>query len=238
MQPIRIQKALSEAGVASRRAAEELVRQGRVTVNGRKAEIGQSVNPDRDVIAVDGKRVYFTRKKQYRYIMMNKPRGYVTTLSDELGRRCVTDLLTGVEERVYPIGRLDMDSEGLLLFTNDGQLADRLMHPRANVGKTYEVTVEGDWRGGEALLARPIVLDGYRIHPPSVRLLRGEGSRAVFEITIREGRNRQIRRMCEAAGLRVLRLRRTQEGTLRLGMLPPGKWRELTKEEIESLNGE
>ena len=129
MQPIRIQKALSEAGVASRRAAEELVRQGRVTINGRKAEIGQSVNPDRDVIAVDGKRVYFARKKQYRYIMMNKPRGYVTTLSDELGRRCVTDLLTGVEERVYPIGRLDRNSEGLLLFTNDGELANRIMHP-------------------------------------------------------------------------------------------------------------
>ena len=135
MQPIRIQKALSEAGVASRRAAEELVRQGRVTVNGHKAEIGQSVNPDRDVIAVDGRRVYFARKKQYRYIMMNKPRGYVTTLNDELGRRCVTDLLTGVEERVYPIGRLDRNSEGLLLFTNDGELANRIMHPASHINK-------------------------------------------------------------------------------------------------------
>jgi len=144
MQPIRIQKALSEAGVASRRAAEGLVRQGRVTVNGRKAEIGQSVNPDRDVIAVDGKRVYFTRKKQYRYIMMNKPRGYVTTLSDELGRRCVTDLLTGVEERVYPIGRLDRNSEGLLLFTNDGELANRIMHPASHINKVYRVTVRPD----------------------------------------------------------------------------------------------
>ena len=161
----------------------------------------------------------------------------MTTLKDEKNRKTAASLVD-CGCRVYPVGRLDYDSEGLLLFTNDGQLADRLMHPRANVGKTYEVTVEGDWRGGEALLARPIVLDGYRIHPPSVRLLRGEGSRAVFEITIREGRNRQIRRMCEAAGLRVLRLRRTQEGTLRLGMLPSGKWRELTKEEIESLNGE
>ena len=144
MQPIRIQKALSEAGVASRRAAEELVRQGRVTINGRKAEIGQSVNPDRDVIAVDGKRVYFARKKQYRYIMMNKPRGYVTTLSDELGRRCVTDLLTGVEERVYPIGRLDRNSEGLLLFTNDGELANRIMHPASHINKVYRVTVRPD----------------------------------------------------------------------------------------------
>lgn len=144
MQPIRVQKALSEAGVASRRAAEELVRQGRVTINGRKAEIGQSVNPDRDVIAVDGKRVYFARKKQYRYIMMNKPRGYVTTLSDELGRRCVTDLLTGVEERVYPIGRLDRNSEGLLLFTNDGELANRIMHPASHINKVYRVTVRPD----------------------------------------------------------------------------------------------
>ena len=153
MQPIRIQKALSEAGVASRRAAEELVRQGRVTINGRKAEIGQSVNPDRDVIAVDGKRVYFARKKQYRYIMMNKPRGYVTTLSDELGRRCVTDLLTGVEERVYPIGRLDRNSEGLLLFTNDGELANRIMHPASHINngapRYYRRAGRGAFRRGE-----------------------------------------------------------------------------------------
>ena len=235
MQPIRIQKALSEAGVASRRAAEELVRQGRVTVNGRKAEIGQSVNPDRDVIAVDGKRVYFTRKKQYRYIMMNKPRGYVTTLSDELGRRCVTDLLTGVEERVYPIGRLDMDSEGLLLFTNDGAFANLLMHPSHEVEKAYEVLVSGFSPEKLPLLERPIVLDGYHIRPPKVRLLESTGQKARLEVVIHEGRNRQVRRMCQAAGMEVLRLKRTREGSLTLGDLPAGKWRSLTQAEIEKL---
>ena len=231
----RIQKILSARGLASRRTAENWIRAGRVRVNGAVCTLGASADPDADRIEVDG--VPLPPPPGKKYLMLNKPRGYVTTLKDEKKRKTAASLVD-CGCRVYPVGRLDYDSEGLLLFTNDGQLADRLMHPRANVGKTYEVTVEGDWRGGEALLARPIVLDGYRIHPPSVRLLRGEGSRAVFEITIREGRNRQIRRMCEAAGLRVLRLRRTQEGTLRLGMLPSGKWRELTKEEIESLNGE
>ena len=230
----RIQKILSARGLASRRTAESWIRAGRVRVNGAVCTLGASADPDADRIEVDG--VPLPPPPGKKYLMLNKPRGYVTTLKDEKNRKTAASLVD-CGCRVYPVGRLDYDSEGLLLFTNDGQLADRLMHPRANVGKTYEVTVEGDWRGGEALLARPIVLDGYRIHPPSVRLLRGEGSRAVFEITIREGRNRQIRRMCETAGLRVLRLRRTQEGTLRLGMLPPGKWRELTKEEIESLNG-
>lgn len=231
----RIQKILSARGLASRRTAENWIRAGRVRVNGAVCTLGASAHPDADRIEVDG--VPLPPPPGKKYLILNKPRGYVTTLKDEKNRKTAASLVD-CGCRVYPVGRLDYDSEGLLLFTNDGQLADRLMHPRANVGKTYEVTVEGDWRGGEALLARPIVLDGYRIHPPSVRLLRGEGSRAVFEITIREGRNRQIRRMCEAAGLRVLRLRRTQEGTLRLGMLPSGKWRELTKEEIESLNGE
>ncbi len=231
----RIQKILSARGLASRRTAENWICAGRVRVNGAVCTLGASADPDADRIEVDG--VPLPPPPGKKYLMLNKPRGYVTTLKDEKNRKTAASLVD-CGCRVYPVGRLDYDSEGLLLFTNDGQLADRLMHPRANVGKTYEVTVEGDWRGGEALLARPIVLDGYRIHPPSVRLLRGEGSRAVFEITIREGRNRQIRRMCEAAGLRVLRLRRTQEGTLRLGMLPSGKWRELTKEEIESLNGE
>ena len=231
----RVQKILSARGLASRRTAEDWIRAGRVRVNGSACMLGASADPDTDRIEVDG--VPLPPPPGKKYLMLNKPRGYVTTLKDEKNRKTAASLVD-CGCRVYPVGRLDCDSEGLLLFTNDGELADRLMHPRANVGKTYEVTVEGDWRGGEALLARPIVLDGYRIHPPSVRLLRGEGSRAVFEITIHEGRNRQIRRMCEAAGLRVLRLRRTQEGTLRLGTLPSGKWRELTKEEIESLNGE
>ena len=237
MQPIRIQKALSEAGVASRRAAEELVRQGRVTINGRKAEIGQSVNPDRDVIAVDGKRVYFARKKQYRYIMMNKPRGYVTTLSDELGRRCVTDLLTGVEERVYPIGRLDRNSEGLLLFTNDGELANRIMHPASHINKVYRVTVRPHATEEQIIaLTDGVVLDdGSKTLPAAIHVVTDEPERTVLEMTIREGKNRQIRRMCEAVGLDVIRLRRSALGAVKLGMLQPGQYRELTSQEVTAL---
>ena len=239
MQPIRIQKALSEAGVASRRAAEELVRQGRVTVNGRKAEIGQSVNPDRDVIAVDGKRVYFTRKKQYRYIMMNKPRGYVTTLSDELGRRCVTDLLTGVEERVYPIGRLDRNSEGLLLFTNDGELANRIMHPASHINKVYRVTVRPDITDEQAaeLSAGVKIGENTTTLPATVLILEKQPGRVVLQITISEGKNRQIRRMCEAVGLEVVRLKRIAVGPIKLGMLQPGHWRDLKPAELIALRG-
>ena len=236
MQPIRIQKALSEAGVASRRRAEELVREGRVTVNGRRAEIGQSVNPDRDVVAVDGRRVYFARKKQYRYLMMNKPRGYVTTLSDELGRRCVTDLLAGVEERVYPIGRLDLNTEGLLLFTSDGKFANDLMHPSRAVNKTYRVTVRPEVTEDQLVkLTAGVYLDGRKTAPADVRVLTKEPGRVGLEIIIHEGRNRQIRRMCEAVGLEVARLKRTAVGPLRLGMLKPGTCRELTTEELRAV---
>ena len=238
MQPIRIQKALSEAGVASRRAAEELVRQGRVTVNGRKAEIGQSVNPDRDVIAVDGRRVYFARKKQYRYIMMNKPRGYVTTLNDELGRRCVTDLLTGVEERVYPIGRLDRNSEGLLLFTNDGELANRIMHPASHINKVYRVTVRPDITDEQAaeLSAGVKIGENTTTLPATVIVLEKQPGRVVLQITISEGKNRQIRRMCAQCGLTVVRLKRIREGGLALDRtLRPGQWRPLTETEQKQL---
>ena len=250
MQPIRIQKALSEAGVASRRAAEELVRQGRVTINGRKAEIGQSVNPDRDVIAVDGKRVYFARKKQYRYIMMNKPRGYVTTLSDELGRRCVTDLLTGVEERLPPIdghtalahqllGRLDRNSEGLLLFTNDGELANRIMHPASHINKVYRVTVRPDITDEQAaeLSAGVKIGENTTTLPATVIVLEKQPGRVVLQITISEGKNRQIRRMCEAVGLEVVRLKRIAVGPIKLGMLQPGRWRDLKSSELIALRG-
>ena len=233
MQPIRIQKALSEAGVSSRRAAEELVRQGRVTINGRKAEIGQSVNPDRDVIAVDGKRVYFARKKQYRYIMMNKP------LSDELGRRCVTDLLTGVEERVYPIGRLDRNSEGLLLFTNDGELANRIMHPASHINKVYRVTVRPDITDEQAaeLSAGVKIGENTTTLPATVLILEKQPGRVVLQITISEGKNRQIRRMCEAVGLEVVRLKRIAVGPIKLGMLQPGHWRDLKPAELIALRG-
>ena len=202
-------------------------------MNGVPAALGDKADAEKDAIAVDGKPL--PKAESFRYLMLHKPRGYVTTLSDERGRKTVADLVADAGVRVYPVGRLDRDSEGLLLLTNDGALAQRLTHPSHEIEKTYRVTV-GEPVTPERLsaLGRPFLLDGYRTRPAAVRLLAPNE----LELTLHEGRNRQIRRMCEAAGLRVLRLRRTQEGTLRLGMLPSGKWRELTKEEIESLNGE
>ena len=235
MQPIRIQKALSEAGVASRRRAEELVREGRVTVNGRRAEIGQSVNPDRDVVAVDGRRVYFARKKQYRYLMMNKPRGYVTTLSDELGRRCVTDLLAGVEERVYPIGRLDRNSEGLLLFTNDGDLLHRLISPKKEVPKVYYAQHEGTATERDiAAFADGLTLgDGTQCLSARLEPI-GPGESL---ITVCEGKYHQVRRMMASRGMTVTYLERRREGSLTLGDLPRGAVRALTEAEIQTLEG-
>ena len=237
MQPIRIQKALSEAGVASRRAAEELVRQGRVTINGRKAEIGQSVNPDRDVIAVDGKRVYFARKKQYRYIMMNKPRGYVTTASDELGRKTVMELVSDIPARLYPVGRLDKDSEGLLLMTNDGAFAQAVTHPSGGISKLYRVTVQPRADESQILkMSSGVVLDdGTRTMPCAINVVTDEPGRTVMEMTLKEGKNREIRRMCESVGLEVVRLKRNAEGVVKLGMLKPGTYRELTKAEVNGL---
>ena len=204
-----------------------------MTVNGTEAHLGDTADPDTDAILVDGKPL--PERDGFAYLMLHKPRGYVTTLSDEKGRANVSSLVADCGVRVYPVGRLDMDSEGLLLFTNDGEFANRLMHPSHQVEKTYGVLVTGFAPGKEELLARPIVLDGYRIRPPKVRLLEAKGDRAQILVTIHEGRNRQVRRMCENAGLRVLRLKRMEEGGVRLGTLPEGKWRYLTEEEVEKL---
>ena len=204
-----------------------------MTVNGTEAHLGDTADPDTDAILVDGKPL--PERDGFAYLMLHKPRGYVTTLSDEKGRANVSSLVADCGVRVYPVGRLDMDSEGLLLFTNDGEFANRLMHPSHQVEKTYGVLVTGFAPGTEELLARPIVLDGYRIRPPKVRLLEAKGDRAQILVTIHEGRNRQVRRMCENAGLRVLRLKRMEEGGVRLGTLPEGKWRYLTEEEVEKL---
>ena len=204
-----------------------------MTVNGTQARLGDTADPDTDAILVDGKPL--PERDGFVYLMLHKPRGYVTTLSDEKGRANVSSLVADCGVRVYPVGRLDMDSEGLLLFTNDGEFAHRLMHPSHQVEKTYGVLVTGFAPGKEELLARPIVLDGYRIRPPKVRLLEVKGDRAQILVTIHEGRNRQVRRMCENAGLRVLRLKRMEEGGVRLGTLPEGKWRYLTEEEVEKL---
>lgn len=228
----RLQKLISSCGLASRRTAEEWIAAGRVTVNGQRARLGDRADPDRDRVLVDGKPLDPGGGRTY--LMLNKPRGYVTTLSDELGRKTAASLID-CGFRVYPVGRLDYASEGLLLFTNDGELANRLMHPRHSVEKAYEVTVRGDLENAEGLLSRPIVLDGRAIRPPQVRLLRSGKDKATFEIVIHEGRNRQIRRMCEQAGLTVLRLCRVREGSLTLGDLPVGKWRFLTGEERDAL---
>lgn len=229
----RLQKILSARGMASRRKAEEWIRQGLVSVNGVTAQLGDAADPETDVICVRGERL--PEEKQRVYLMLHKPRGFVTTMSDEKGRPNAAQLVQDCPVRVYPVGRLDMDSEGLLLFTNDGEFANALMHPKHEVSKVYEVWVTGYTPGGEERLARPVVLDGYQIRPPQVRLLRVQEDKAKFQVTIHEGRNRQVRRMCECAGMKCTRLRRIREGSLDLGNLPVGKWRYLTDAEIQML---
>ena len=231
--PERLQKILSARGVASRRKAEEMIEQGLVTVNGAVARLGDTADADKDEILVAGKPL--PEQERYIYLLLNKPRGYVTTLSDEKGRPNAAQLVADCGTRVYPVGRLDMDSEGLLLFTNDGEFANALMHPKHEVKKTYDVWVTGYVPGAEARLSRSITLDGYTIRPPKVKLIRAEGQKAKFQVTIHEGRNRQVRRMCEAAGMHCTRLRRIKEGSLALGELPLGKWRYLTPEEVAAL---
>ena len=228
----RLQKILSQRGLASRRKAEEWISAGRVQVNGAVAALGDSADPEQDVILLDGKPL--PKAERPVYILLHKPRGYVTTLSDEKGRQNVTQLVN-CGTRVYPVGRLDMDSEGLLILTNDGEFANAMMHPSHEVCKTYQVWVKGFHEKAEQLLRRPIELDGYRILPPKVVLLEQIGDKAVFSVTIHEGRNRQVRRMCQAAGMTVNRLKRVSEGSLQLGDLPLGKWRYLTEEELAGL---
>lgn len=229
----RLQKILSARGVASRRKAEAMIEAGRVTVNGLAAALGDSADPDADEIRIDGRPL--PREQDFVYLMLNKPRGFVTTMSDEKGRPTAVQLVADCGTRVYPVGRLDMDSEGLLLFTNDGEFANRMTHPKQELDKVYEVWVNRYTPGAEAELAKPVVLDGYKIRPPKVELLSAQGTTARFRITIHEGRNRQIRRMCELAGMYCTRLRRIQEGKLVLGDLPKGKWRYLTQEEVAKL---
>ncbi|MCL2547232.1 MAG: rRNA pseudouridine synthase [Oscillospiraceae bacterium] len=231
---MRIQKLLAERGIASRRAAEQMVINGRVTVNGETAAVGQAVDARADIIAVDGKPI--PTRPDLVYIMLHKPRGVMTTLSDDRGRECVKDYIEDITERVVPVGRLDYDSEGLLLMTNDGDLVHNLTHPSHEVHKAYRVRVKGDITGGLKRLNRSIKLDGKPIPPPDdLELVEHFEDKGTILITIHTGVNRQIRRMCEMAGLRVQRLRRVRMGPLQLGDLKPGKYRHLTPGEVEWL---
>ena len=233
---IRLQKALSESGTCSRRKAEELIAEGRVRVNGRIAQIGDKVDPVRDKIVVSGKRVIAVIEKVY--IMLHKPRGFVTTMNDEQDRKCVASLVEDVGTRVFPVGRLDRNSEGLLIMTNDGNFANKLTHPSSHVNKTYRVTVNGAVDDEMVnRLATGIMLDGKMTLPCDVFVIDRKADRTVMIFTIHEGRNRQIRRMCEAVGLSVIRLKRTEIAGVKLGMLPQGKWRPLNEREMRHLTG-
>ncbi len=230
---IRLQKFLADAGVASRRKSEELITQGLVRVNNRVAKLGDSVDVKNDTVTVKGKRVF--QAKNLYYILLNKPRGYVTTTDDELGRKCVTDLVD-IKARLYPVGRLDRASEGALILTNDGAFANALMHPSHHVPKTYRVSVKGDVTDAEAKkLAEGVELDGRMTAPADVHIIERLEGKVILGIVLYEGRNRQIRRMLEAVGKEVIRLKRTAIGKLELGTLPPGKYRDLTEKEIKSL---
>ena len=230
----RLQKIISASGLMSRRAAEECITAGRVSVNGVTAVLGDKADPETDTILLDGKALPSSGDKIY--IMLNKPKGYVTTMKDEKGRKNVTELVKELSSRVYPVGRLDMYSEGLLIMTNDGDFANRLMHPSHNIDKTYETWVSGEDIGFcVELLRQPMDIDGYVISPAEVYISELKPGGAVLMITIHEGRNRQVRKMCELCGLKVTRLRRVSEGSLELGELKTGKWRHLTQNEIDSL---
>lgn len=234
IEKVRLQKYMAECGVASRRKSEELIAGGFVKVNGRRASIGDQVIPKRDLVTVHGKRL--EHKHEMRYILLYKPRGYITTLSDEQDRRCVADLVKDIPERVYPVGRLDRESEGMLFLTNDGNFANVLTHPSKHVPKTYRVTVRPGITDEQLLrMQEGIVIDGRKTAPAEAHVVLKEEGRTVVEIVLHEGRNRQIRKMCEVLGLEVARLKRIAIGTVRLGMLQPGKWRELTTEEVRRL---
>lgn len=233
---VRIQKIIADSGYCSRRKAEELISSGQVTVNGRKCALGDKADPLSDIIAVCGEKLSAAPKER-RYIMLNKPRGYVVTMKDEQGRKTAAELLEGVEERVFSVGRLDRNSEGLLLFTNDGQFANEITHPSRHVSKVYRVTIDGRVSEGQiARLSSGVELDnGEKTLPCTVEVLVEEPNRTVLRFVIKQGLNRQIRRMCTAVGLQVGRLRRTAIGGVRLGMLKPGEWRDLTKDELRIL---
>ena len=233
----RIQKVLADQGICSRREAERLIAAGKVKVNGHPVTLGDKMDPDYDKVMIDGQTQRIVRKRQYTYIMLHKPRGYLTTRSDDRGRKTVMDLVSDVPAMLRPVGRLDKDSEGLLLMTNDGDFAQAVTHPSGGISKLYRVTVQP--RADEAQIIKMssgVVLDdGTKTLPCAINVVTDEPGRTVMEMTLKEGKNREIRRMCETVGLEVVRLKRNAEGVVKLGMLKPGTYRELTKAEINGL---
>ena len=239
MEKIKLQKYFTDCGIMSRRAAESEILDGRVLVNGERASLGMRIDPDSDTVEYKGK-ILKPMGDGRVCVMLNKPTGFVTTLSDEKGRRTVAELVADVGVRVYPIGRLDMNSDGLLLLTNDGELANRLTHPRHEIPKIYRVTVGGEVTPDTlSALSSPMVIDGYKIQPVKTSVVSFDRNRGktVLSMELYEGRNRQIRKMCELVGLRIFRLSRIAIGELTLGELPAGRWRALTADELEYLRG-
>ena len=233
-EPIRLQKFISQCGIASRRKAEEMILNGSVKVNGKTAVLGDKVTAE-DKVFLKGKRIVMPKTK-FRYIMLNKPRGFITTMNDDRGRKCVAQLVSNVGERVYPIGRLDKDSEGMLVFTNDGEFANKVMHPRNGVYKIYRVTVRPTIDEEQLIkLETGVEIDGKKTAPAIVHVIHKEQGRVVLEMILQEGKNREIRKMCEAVGLEVARLKRTQIGGVKMGMLKQGDWRDLTENEVKKL---
>lgn len=233
-EPIRLQKFISQCGIASRRKAEKMILNGSVKVNGKTAVLGDKVTAE-DKVFLKGKRIVMPKTK-FRYIMLNKPRGFITTMNDDRGRKCVAQLVSNVGERVYPIGRLDKDSEGMLVFTNDGEFANKVMHPRNGVYKIYRVTVRPTIDEEQLIkLETGVEIDGKKTAPAIVHVIHKEQGRVVLEMILHEGKNREIRKMCEAVGLEVARLKRTQIGGVKMGMLKQGDWRDLTENEVKKL---
>ncbi|MCI6361735.1 MAG: rRNA pseudouridine synthase [Eubacterium coprostanoligenes] len=233
---VRLQKFMAEQGVASRRKSEDLIRAGKVKVNGHVAEIGMKINPRKDLVTVGKQKLTNVKNRKMVYVMLNKPRGYVTTVSDELGRKTVMDLLPDFGCRIYPVGRLDKDSEGLLLLTNDGSFTNCMTHPSHEYAKVYRVTVRPAVNDDILFnLRNGIEIDGRKTAPCEVTVLTEEENRVVLEFILHEGRNRQIRKMCESQGLEVARLKRISIGPVKLGMLKQGDYRELTEQDVKKL---
>ncbi len=236
MEEIRLQKYISTIGVMSRRAAEKEIEAGRIRVNGEVADLGQKIIPGKDRVTYKGKLLEQKKNDRKVYIMLNKPKGYVTTLSDDKERKCVAQLVEDVNTRVYPVGRLDMYSEGLLLFTNDGELANKLTHPKHHIPKIYHVKLKGEITPEQLkALGKPMIIDDYEIQPVKCEIITRRDNFTVIRMELYEGRNRQIRKMCEQTELEIIKLQRVAIGNIKLGDLAPGKWRHLTKTQVDYL---